>query len=275
MEHLLKYYSKIPNIKGKNFLGNKLIGFWQPRDCKEQAMQYDFKLLLDLNDRIQRQMYIKRVYEESTVKNLIPFFKKSSVFFDVGANIGYFSLLAQAVNKKLKVYSFEPLPKNRESLKLNIKINSTKSIELIETCVSDSNGDIQFSIPPKDECGWGRISNENIFNGETLQLKTQTLDSFCELNKISKVDFIKIDVEGFEYHVLKGAQKTLNAGPDICIELNDQCLKGTGVDILEIFSYLKNKNYNLFYIDKNNNLKITSAPLKNYKCWNYFALKNR
>lgn len=277
MIELIKTYSKIPNVKGKNFLGNWLIDCLNLKEPQIQSMLYDFKLDLDLNDRIQRQMFIKRIYEQGTVKNLIPFLIKSHVFFDIGANIGYFSFLAAATNPKLSIYSFEPLPKNINAIKKNIELNKNKNIKLIEKCISDQNGSIEFAIPPHGECGWGRISYKELFDNEKILRPTQTLDSFCDEHAISQVDFIKMDIEGFEFHVLRGAEKLLKQknAPHLCIEMNDHCFKDMGIDIKEIFSFLKDKNYKLYYIDKHHSLRPTDKPVDNNSSWNYFALKEK
>lgn len=277
MIEIIKTYSRIPNVKGKNFFGNWLIDALNLKEPQIQSMLYDFKLHLDLNDRIQRQMYIKRLYEQGTVKNLIPFLKTSRVFFDIGANIGYFSFLAEATHPQLSIYSFEPLPKNISSIKKNIELNKSKNITLIEKCISDQNGSIEFTIPPIGECGWGRIAYKELFDNQKILRPTQTLDSFCNEYSIPQVDFIKMDIEGFEFHVLRGAENLLQQknAPHLCIEMNEYCFKDMGIDIHEVFLFLKDKNYKLYFIDKNHKLKHTDKPVQNNSSWNYFALKQK
>ena len=277
MIDIIKTYSKIPNIKGKNFIGSWLIDFFELKHPQTQSMIHHFKLNLDLNDRIQRQMYIKRIYEQATVENLIPFLKTSRVFFDIGANIGYFSFLAASVNPQLKIFSFEPLPKNISSIKKNMELNPNAKINLIESCLSDQKGEIEFSIPPEGECGWGRISYKDMFDNNKIVRPVQTIDDFCNTNAIDRVDFIKMDIEGFEFHVLRGASELLSRqnAPNMCIEMNDICFKDMGIDIMDIFSFLKERKYKLFYIDKNHDLKPTEAPVTQNSGWNYFALKQK
>lgn len=274
---LLKAYSHLPNLKGKNYLGNLLVDWTQLSGVHVQHMLFDFHLSLNLQDRIQRQMFIKRIYEPDTVANCIPFLKKSHTFFDVGANIGYFSLLAKAVNPRLQVYSFEPLPQNIECLKKNIALNPNFNIQIIEKCVSDKNGTTEFMIPPQNECGWGRIAYRDLFDGTKILRDVITIDDFCHKNQIQKVDFLKIDVEGFEFHVLKGAEKLLSSphAPHICIEMNTSCFEDMGVSITEIFQFLIDKNYTLYSLSKDGSLAATSRPVENYLHLNYFAIKEK
>ena len=275
MSQLIKYYSKLPNIKGKNYLGNVLLDFFKEPIVADQEMIHGFQLHLNLSDRIQRQMFIKRIYESTTVENLLPFIRQSKVFFDVGANIGYYSLLAKAVNPQLRVCSFEPLPQNVHSFRTNLEKNKNYSIQLVEQCVSDSIGETEFIVPPDEECGWGRIAYRELFDGKKITRQKTTIDEFCKQQNIAEVDFIKIDVEGFEFHVLKGAEKLLSKknAPHLCIEMNIPCFQDMGINVDDIFLFLKEYNYKFYYINSSGKLAPTAGPVENYKHLNYFAIK--
>jgi len=144
---------------------------------------------------------------------LLHYLNEDDLFIDVGANVGSYTLLSGVV-KKCNVISFEPIPNTFEKLKLNVNLNSsTKKIKLFNIGISDKKGQLYFSNNLN-------TTNKvvNIYNSNNIKIKVNTLDSF-ELNPT----VIKIDVEGYEKFVLKGAKKTLKSKnlKIIIIELNE------------------------------------------------------
>lgn len=270
----LKTYTLLPNFRGKNFLGQKILKVLPKKSFVHlQKMLTGFRLQLDLRDRMQSVIFIKRCHEPETEMVFKEMAKTSKVFFDVGANIGYFSFLVKQMSPQAKVYSFEPLPKNIEAYKKNRELNNFASMELQEVCVADKAGDTEFLIPPSEESGWGRMAHRDLFSGEKIQRSVVTLDQFCENHDITGVDLMKIDVEGYEFKVLQGAQKLIETQrPRICIELNEPCLLDTGTSGEEIFQFFKERNYEMFALDTKKGLLKVQAPVPYYKYLNYFAL---
>ncbi len=113
-------------------------------------------------------------------------------------------------------------------------------MHLQEVCVADKQGETEFLIPPSEESGWGRMAHRDLFSGEKIKRSVITLDEFCEENNLTGVDFMKIDVEGYEFKVLQGAKKLIDGQrPRICIELNEPCLLDTGTSGEEIFQFIR------------------------------------
>lgn len=270
----LKTYTKIPNFRGKNFIGQKLLKFLAPPQAKqEQKMLTGFRLQLDLRDRMQSVMFMKRCHEPETEMVFKEIAKTSQVFLDVGANIGYFSFLVKQMSPHAEVYSFEPLPQNIEAYKKNQQLNQFSKMHLQEVCVADQKGETEFLIPPKEESGWGRMAHRDLFSGEKIKRPVITLDQFCQEKQMGKVDLMKIDVEGYEYKVLKGAINIIEKDrPRICIELNEPCLLDTGTSGEEIFAFFKQRKYRMHALDPQKGLFAVEAPLPYYKYLNYFAL---
>ena len=130
--------------------------------------------------------------------------KKNDIVFDVGAHIGFFSYFA--LNKGAKIiYAFEPNPYVFEILKKHAKLWSDK-IKPFEIAIYSSDGFHDLSIPHPLA---GGSTLRDIDCSQKVRVKTTTLDNFVKKHKIERVDFIKIDAEGAEREIIKGAKKTI------------------------------------------------------------------
>ena len=117
--------------------------------CLRSYLKSDFveiegrQMFLDSNDSLR--LSINRVYEPSETKTIKTHVKKGDVVLDIGANIGYYTLIfAELVGEKGKVYAFEPDPTNFDLLRKNVEINGYRNITLIQKAVSNKNGKISF-----------------------------------------------------------------------------------------------------------------------------------
>ncbi|MGB3296355.1 MAG: FkbM family methyltransferase, partial [Phormidesmis sp.] len=133
---------------------------------------------------------------------------EGSVVFDIGAHVGFYTLLSSIlVGHRGKVFTFEPLPRNLFYLKRHLKLNHVKNVKLIEAAVSDSCDFAYFDDVPDNDLPksyLGKLSTQG-----KLQVKTVSLDELLERGEIVAPTHLKIDVEGAELLVLKGARKTL------------------------------------------------------------------
>ncbi len=124
-----------------------------------------------------------------------------AVVYDIGANAGYFSLLAaELAGAKGLVFAFEPLPRNIEFIKRHITLNQMNNIQVIEAAVSDQIGEAYFDLGASTAMGHLARSGE-------LIVKSITLDGLLDEGKLLPPDIIKLDVEGAEFLALSGAQK--------------------------------------------------------------------
>ncbi|MGB1206375.1 MAG: FkbM family methyltransferase [Chitinophagales bacterium] len=138
--------------------------------------------------------------------------KKVNVFYDIGANIGYYSLLAELENPEIKVVAFEPASGPLFYLKENVRINNFKNISIEEIALSEKNGEINFyeirnhkytylkhNLAGQSNTG-SDAANRNFVS---IQVKTKTLDSYIEQVNEQNIDLIKMDTEGTEYLILE------------------------------------------------------------------------
>lgn len=182
------------------------------------------------------------------------FLKKGDVYIDIGANLGYMSLNAEKiVGKEGKVLSFEPDTKILPLLKKNKFINNSDII-IIENAVSDHTGIEIFNIAT--ESGLSRLNNaHNNLVGlelfEQIEVKTDTLDNFInELIPNRPVKLIKIDVEGLELRILRGAVNSLkNYCPVLILEINHGAMKENDVSLIDILNFLNDFSYNFYFIN--------------------------
>ncbi len=176
--------------------------------------------------------------------------KSDDVFFDIGANIGLFTLLAG--ERCRKVVAFEPTDETFSILTGNVKLNNSPgNIELIHAAASDKNGtqdiyvltngkDAWNSMAVKPEAGEYRVDN----------IKTVNVDELIASGSIPTPRVIKIDVEGWELHVLKGLENTIaQHKPVMLIEFTESNLKAAGTSAAELGKYILSKNYELFAYD--------------------------
>lgn len=273
MNPLLHLYTHIPNWRGKAYLGEKLFRLTKTSGLFTQKTQHGFSMELDLSDRLQRLIFIKRAYETETSSALLPFLKTARGFMDIGANVGYFSLLAKSANPKCHVVAIEPLPLNTEKLLRNKNLNNFESLDIVDVCISDEPGTTSFLIPPNNERGWGRIAYKTMFDGHLIQRTVETIDRIVPKLGVSNVDVIKMDIEGFEFKALQGMVQTLKTHrPVLCIELNEPCLIDLGTSGDDVLAWLKAQNYKTHYIKYSGDLVATDKTIENYEFFNYIAL---
>jgi FkbM family methyltransferase len=137
-------------------------------------------------------------YEQNKQQILTEEVELGSVFYDVGANVGIYSLLCSLLVGNGKVYAFEPMPRNLAYLRKHLKLNHARNVEILPFAISDKIGQAQFEIEASGLMG--RLTGEG-----SLTVATATLDSLVENGGMAPPDFIKMDIEGAELSALRGA----------------------------------------------------------------------
>jgi len=151
--------------------------------------------------------------------------KKMNIFVDIGSNIGYYSILGSTVNPKLTTYAFEPSKGANFYLSENVKLNNFSNRITIESCaLMDTSGEIDFyEIRNKKYPSIYNLSGEHNIGTKTYKLsqktkvKATTLDAYFLNNNINTLDLIKLDTEGAEGYILKGASEVIKQHQPIII----------------------------------------------------------
>lgn len=154
---------------------------------------------------------------------------KIEIMFDVGANVGYYSLLAATASQKLRIYSYEPHPINFQRFKENLTLNKVETVLGMEMALGESSDDLKFYVARnKISVAASSIRQQTLyFESDIVEIAVSqsTLDNCVKELKIIP-QFVKIDVELFEREVLRGGAVLFNQhDPIILIEVHNINLK--------------------------------------------------
>jgi FkbM family methyltransferase len=151
--------------------------------------------------------------------------RKDDVVYDVGANVGYYTLLASVLaGQRGFVYAFEPLPRNLVDLRRHLEMNQVKNCEVIEAAVSLAEGQARFD--PSEDRHTSHLSSEG-----TIQVRTVVLDELVCCKGIRPPNLIKMDIEGGELMCLRGCKSTIQTFRPIIFlathgsEIHDACVQ--------------------------------------------------
>lgn len=175
-------------------------------------------------------------YEPKQHNELIKLFKEATIFWDVGAHVGWYSVLASLTMQQGTIVSFEPNPMNIACLKKHISINNRQNIHVVPYALSSSCGKSHFSGGKQQ----GHLS-------ETGKLEVEMITADKYINDTGKVpDLIKMDIEGAELEFLKGANALLTEHhPTLVISAHGYQKRNNCVKLL------KKLNYNIKHIVSN------------------------
>jgi len=246
-EALRWYLRRFPWRDGKAFCYRHLHGKLAPPDGWVTAsLVRGFTLRLNLADPEQRRLYFFGDYDERREADLITrVLAPGEIFWDVGANLGYFTLLAAASLKNTgQVVAFEPAQTAFSQLTANIALNPFTNIVTYPVAVTDREGEaLLYSTP---ELADGRA---NLFQPGTDQtgrqpVPTVTLDGWRRREHQAPPDFIKLDVEGAEAAALRGVQETLAVSePLLLVEMKEAIFQSLGLERTAIQDFLRPLGY--------------------------------
>ena len=208
---IIKIYVKLFNINEKIIINKQI------------------KLSLNLNNPIDREIYLKGQYEEKQIHYLQQLISKNKidVFIDIGAHMGFYSM-NMSINA-IQIHSFEPVMNNFIQLKRNKDLNKFDNIKLYNFALSDEEKKIKMWVPDKYKTGGFSVYDDNDKEMKKYNMKKIfKLESECkkgdDILKIrNKKIAIKIDVERHEKKVLKGITNLIKKNKTIIqIELFDE-----------------------------------------------------
>jgi FkbM family methyltransferase len=151
-----------------------------------------------------------------------------STAIDVGANIGLITVALATVIRSGMIYSFEPSPKAFPALTETLKANRVGNARTFQLALAEREDTFGFSDNPLSAAA-SHLRDASSLDAATTEVRATTLDAFVDRERIPRVDFIKIDVEGFEQEVLKGAARTLrDHRPNVFLEFNSFTLIAYG-----------------------------------------------
>jgi FkbM family methyltransferase len=181
-------------------------------------------------------------YELEVQQALARLLRRGDVFYDVGANAGFYSLLAATlVGPGGKVFAFEPLPENMESIREQIEANGLANCEPVPMAVGARSGEAEFSFIPGGSAN-AHLGPSLSGNERSIRVRTTSLDDF--LSDRPMPSLVKVDVEGAEMEVVRGASRLLRSGSKFLFELHGkkntekmkvvEALRGEGFVFLDL-----------------------------------------
>lgn len=197
-----------------------------------------------------------KFYEKKDSDMIVSLVKDGDTVFDVGGNIGWYSVVLYKARKNIELHVFEPIPSTYESLIANLKINGVKA-SAYNIGLSDKKGSIDFYFHKE---GSGNASaalmNENRKNIQ-IACEVDTLDNIFRENKVKKINFIKCDVEGAELLTFKGAYETIKKyKPIVFTEMLRKWSAKFNYHPNEIINLFSEIGYSCYYAENNQLVKI-------------------
>ena len=223
-----------------------------------------------------------RVYDQAEFQAIPRLVKPGDIAFDVGANVGVYSVLfSRLCGPAGRVWAFEPVHDTYWRLRETLALNRCDNVSPMESAVCDKDGIVQMNLFEPQNSEWNSLGmpsmsgrrGKRILPSRSVDVTALTLDQFCNTARIDRVNFLKVDVEGFELSVFRGAERMLREQrvDYICFEISQEPLKGAGVQSRQVFEALEVHGYVTYRFDRVT--KRFQGPIRDTsEAWtNFFA----
>jgi len=179
-----------------------------------------YKLEVMTNDPYgtSSELLLFKSHEPVSTKLISKLLKKGMTCLDIGGNIGYYVLLENKILEgEGKIIAIEPSPDNFKQLKRNIELQKTKIVDAYNLAAGDKDGNLKFLVyeDASNSCMIIPEGQEFRWPGQIIEVPVKNMDNFLENLGITKIDFIRMDVEGYEKHVLEGLKNILKKSKPI------------------------------------------------------------
>ena len=214
------------------------------RLCERDGIRYS----LDISDYMQYCIYFGvEIEPRETLYGLV---KNGTTVIDVGTNIGETLLNFAKINPDGLNIGFEPVPYLFEAASENIELNVFSNIGLENLALSDTVEELVFNIANEHNSGGIYLSKPSKISEASCKVAVTTLDKYVSANNIDRISLIKIDVEGFEIGVLRGAKETItNFKPDIFVEVDNSFLTRQNGSAAELVGLLESYEYHIVHAE--------------------------
>lgn len=231
--------------------------------CSRNGVRWN----LDLSEGIDLSIYLFGQFERSTSQAIRSLLFPGAVVFDIGANVGALALpMANQVGEMGRVYAIEPTSWAFSKLSKNLDLNPKLAKTLLPFQMMLT--DLQSNVPQNIYSSWKLEQGEThpIHGGRLNSVKgaqVTSLDLLVEKLGVKKVDLIKLDVDGFELKVLRGATQVLSRiKPKIILEVTPYTLEEQNDSLEALIEFLYNANYRLFTENGKSEISMDAKVLR-------------
>jgi FkbM family methyltransferase len=245
---LLWYARNVPYHRGKQRLSERLRKIFQVSlEGEYIERRGGLWWAIDPGDYIQQDLFWSSAKDAAEIREALGSMRKGGVMFDLGASFGYYAItIATAFEGDCLVYAFEPNPPTMRRFRKNLELNSTRGVHPCPEGLSDAPGR-GFIVEQPAHSGAAYV--DQAFHpsaGIPAGIRLTTLDLFCEEHNVSRLDLIKMDIEGAELRALRGGVRSLQRfQPVILIELNPGTLERDGCSVRDAVVFLEDLGYTI------------------------------
>jgi len=256
-----RLFRALPRFKGKARLAKLLFAkaISKKADLKISGKYGCRYIIPNILENVGFDIFINGCYEPEIQELICKLLPRNGCLLDLGANIG--SIIVPVCKRRpdIRAVGVEAAPWIYSYLEKNVLINDLKNVQLINNALFDTdNVELDF-FSPHDKFGKGSLAP--VFTKEGIKVKSKKLDTLVNDLQISRVDVIKIDVEGFEHFVFKGGQHLLSRSdaPIIIFEFVDWAEKrAMGLEAGAAQRMLMDMGYQLYEIHEKKIVKVST-----------------
>lgn len=231
----------------------------------EKKLPQGFRMWLTPFEHQQLQLLWYGRYDAHITRYLEKSLKAGDTFLDIGANIGYYSLVAGTISPAIRVIAIEPVRSNFEKLKMHLERNRIEQANAYHFAVGSAPGNVtMFHAGPENE-GMSALHPPENYVGTQEQVEMIVLDSWEVTNALKRIDLIKIDTEGNEIEVLRGMKELIKKHrPRIILECNPETLARFGETPATLLKECETIGYSVIDLTSEKNEFLTNASPPNF-----------
>jgi FkbM family methyltransferase len=212
------------------------------------------QMLLDTNDRLARRIRCEEAFEPAVRREMMRVASRQVNVIDIGANIGYYTILtSKQIGPGKRVFSFEPQPGVVAKLRRNIEASGLPNVTVFPFALSDVAGRVPFHVPqPGGESHGSMHANGRFQVLQVVDVETRRLDDVWQQLGSPDIGLLKMDAEGAELPILRGAVGLLS-GPNRPVLVFEACednCQPFGYSVFDLLHYVRGFGYRLRQLDQ-------------------------
>jgi FkbM family methyltransferase len=223
---------------------------------RTQTLASGERMRLRTNDALGRKLVVEKWFEPRVREKLRQHVRPGATVLDVGANIGYYTVQAATlVGPHGRVVAFEPQPSMRQELAANLALNRITNVTIMPYALSDRAAIAHFCVPTAGHESMGSLHSNARFKADCeIEVETRCLDDVLESASCTRVDLVKLDAEGAELPIVKGASGLLSGPnrPYVVFEANEENCAPFGYRVFDLLKAFWDFGYQLTQIDAEN-----------------------